>query len=390
MSTNIILRKAWKMLCNYRALWLFGTALALAGVGAIYTVPWSSGQQENDQWIQIKLTEYFTLQVPGSDVTIDLTDPKSIRISAPEGSMWHEIQNQFEHPERLATINIQLILIEFGVILAGSILLGLAARYVAETALFCMVDETTQNDKRLNIWEGLRRGWSPGAGRLFLFDLTVRILIGVIFAWVFGLSIAPLLLALRSRDWVIITLGVGTVSLLIFLVYLWFAVHMILGLVLQPIRRACVLEKQSLAASIREGFRMMKGYPKELGLIGLIWLGIRLCWVPLAGLILLLLLPLLLMTTLLGVGVGGVPGILVTGIASLFTDGLTAWIMGLIAGFPTFLVIMLSPMLFINGLLEVYLSSIWTLAYRDLRAVQPVVEKPGLQARALSTAVSTD
>jgi hypothetical protein len=390
MSINHILRNAWKMLWNYRALWLFGAALAMVGVGAIYTVPWSGDENNNDHWTQIKLTEEFSIRVPGGNMTIDLTDPKRIRIVAPEGTSWNEVQRQIEEVERDTSIHFRLIFIELGIILVGSILLGLMARYIAETAMIHMVNETAQDGKRLSVWEGLRRGWSPGAGRLFLLDLASRILIGVIFAGVFGLAIAPLLLALGSRDWVVITLGIGTVGLLSLTVALWFATIMLLSLVLQPIRRVCVLEKQSLMASIRQGIRMMKHNLKELGLIGLIWLGIRLVWVPLAGMILLLLVPILLMTTLLGVAVGGVPAILVTSITSLFTDGLTTWIMGVLAGFPIFILIMISPMLFISGLMEVYLSSIWTLAYRDLRAVKHMVKEPASQTEVIPAPATAD
>ena len=389
MNLKNILQKAWKMLWNYRALWLFGAVLALVGVGAIYTIPWSS-EDENDQWTQIKLTEDFSIRVPGTDMIIDLTDPERIRIIAPEGTSWNEFQRQMDELERDASIHIRPIFIEILIILIGSILMGVMARYIAETALVRMVNETAENGKQLSAWKGLRRGWSPGAGRLFLLDLMVKILVGVIFAGVFGLTIAPLLLARGSQDWVMITIGIGTVGLLSLIVSLWFAMNMLLSLVLQPIRRACVLEKQSLVNSIRQGIRMMKHHPAELGLIGLIWLGIRLVWVPLAGMIWLLLVPILLMTTLLGVVVGGVPAILVVGIANLFTDSLTAWIMGVLAGFPTFIIIMISPMLFLSGLIEIFLSSIWTLAYRDLIAVKREVEEPDLLEKAVSAAGLTD
>ena len=65
------------------------------------------------------------------------------------------------------------------------------ARYIAETALIHMVNETAQDGKRLRVCEGLRRGWSFGAGRIFLLDLASRILVGVIFTGAFGLAIAP-------------------------------------------------------------------------------------------------------------------------------------------------------------------------------------------------------
>jgi hypothetical protein len=51
-------------------------------------------------------------------------------------------------------------------------------------------------------------------------------------------------------------------------------------------------------------------------------------------------------------------------------EGATPWIMGLLVGLPIFIVVMLSPILFVSGLVEIYKSSIWTLAYRDLKAME--------------------
>jgi hypothetical protein len=40
------------------------------------------------------------------------------------------------------------------------------------------------------------------------------------------------------------------------------------------------------------------------------------------------------------------------------------------------IVVMISPILFVNGLVEIYMSSLWTLAYRDLKATELVTPLP--------------
>jgi hypothetical protein len=192
----------------------------------------------------------------------------------------------------------------------------------------------------------------------------------------FGLAVAPVLLAIGSHEAILIAAGVGTIGLLALAGCLWLAASAVLSLVLQTIRRACVLEDQSLLTSIRQGVTMTKHHLKEVGLLWLVWMGIRLVWAPVGALILILLTPVLLLTILAGVALGGVPAALVTAITSLFMRGATPWIMGALAGIPIFIVVMASPMLFVSGLVEIYKSCIWTLAYRDLRAMERPVQAP--------------
>ena len=382
MKLEKILKKAWQILWNYRALWLFGLFLPIVSANMLSPTSWFN-REDNEQWILVKVTEYFTIRIPGADATVDLTAPGGIRIITPQGTSWHEFRSLVEELEREASIQLWPILIEFAVILVGSLLLGALARYIAETAAIRMVNEAEESGNRLTVWEGLRRGWSPGAGRLFLLDLMIGVLAVIVFVSVFGLAVTPIFLAIGSQEAILITIGLGTLGLLILAYYAWFVVLLLLSLVLQPIRRACVLEDQNLFASIRQGLGMIKYHLKEVGLVWLVWMGIRLVWVPISGLILLLLVPVLLMAILLGIGLGGVPAALMAGIASLFTNGITAWIMGGLAGVPVLIAVMASPMLFLYGLVKVYLSSIWTLAYRELKVAKYPVQEPVPQTKAV-------
>jgi hypothetical protein len=113
-----------------------------------------------------------------------------------------------------------------------------------------------------------------------------------------------------------------------------------------------------------------------VGTVWIIWIGLRILWIPLSFVLMILTAPLLLLTILLGVVVGAVPGVVVAGLSSLFVEGATPWIMGAMVGIPIFILIMISPMLFLGGLVQIFLSSMWTLAYRELRAKEVAVRTP--------------
>jgi len=386
MNLNNILQKTWQMLWHYRALWLFGAVLALVGANVIFPGFWSN-RQEYNQWLDIKLSNNTTIRLPGADMTIDFTAPGGVRIFTQDGNSLREFRDLVELLNREASIDLWPILIEFAVILIGVILLSLITRYIAETALIRMVNEAEAFGVRMSVWQGIRRGLSIQAVRLFLLDLIVGVLAVLAFILVFGLAIAPVLLAIGSHEAILITAGVGTFGLLVLATFLWLAAGALLSLFLQMIRRACVLEDQSLLASIRQGISMTRQHLKEVGMIWLVWMGIRLAWVPLGLIILILLTPVLLLTVLAGIFAGGIPAVLVVLIADLFASEPTSWIMGALAGLPLFFIVMISPILFIEGLVETYMSSMWTLAYRDLKALEsplpapmPVSPKPLAQA----------
>jgi hypothetical protein len=389
MNLNTVLQKAWQMLWYYRALWLCGAILALVGASTITPYP-GIQRQDYNQWTQIKLSETTTLRVPGADMTIDLTAPGGIRLITPDGASWSEFRQLVDVLNREASIDLWPILIELAMILVVSLLLGLAARYVAETALIRMVDEAEETGRRLSTWEGLRRGFSFRAWRLFLLDLAIGVLAAVAFIVVFGLAVAPVLLAIGSHEAIIITAGMSTFGLLILGIYLWLVAGTLLSLFLQPVRRACVLEDKKLLASIRTGFAITRRHLKEAGLVWLIWLGLRVLWIPIGALIIVFLVPVLLLTILAGLALGGIPAALVAAVAGQITSGTTAWILGSLAGLPIFIVVMISPILFVNGLFEIYLSSIWTLAYRELRTMEGAVPEPAPQAPLVPAAGAAD
>jgi hypothetical protein len=244
-----------------------------------------------------------------------------------------------------------------------------------------MVSENEDTGRHLSVREGLQRGFSKRAWRLFSLDLVVGVLGALAFIVVFGLAVAPILLAIGSNETVLIIVGIGTIGLLTLATYLALTAAALLSFVMQPIRRACALEEQGLWASIRQGIGMTKHHLKEVGVLWLVWMGIRLLWVPVSVLVLILLVPLLLVTMFLGIAVAGLPAALAGAITALFIDGATPWIMGALVGIPIFIVVMILPMLFVSGLVEIYKSCIWTLTYRDLMAMDRPVKSLSSQAQ---------
>jgi hypothetical protein len=112
---------------------------------------------------------------------------------------------------------------------------------------------------------------------------------------------------------------------------------------------------------------------REVLVIWFIWIGTRLAWMAATIPVLILLSPILLLFLVAGVVLGAVPALLVGELLSNMVSGPFPWIVGALAGLPPFLLVMLAPMLFLGGLVEVFKSSTWTLAYRDLCALERTV-----------------
>jgi hypothetical protein len=178
--------------------------------------------------------------------------------------------------------------------------------------------------------------------------------------------------------------------LLALAVCLWLAAALVLSFVLQPIRRACVLEEQSLWTSIRLGVRLTIRHFKEMGLLWLVWMGVRLLWALVGMVVVILLLPVLFVTFLIGLVAGGVLAVLVAGLAHLSWNGTTAWLMGALAGLPAFILVMVSPVFFVSGLVEIYKSCIWTLAYHELKAMKVTAQAPVPQLQGLPASGPAD
>ena len=60
------------------------------------------------------------------------------------------------------------------------------------------------------------------------------------------------------------------------------------------------------------------------------------------------------------------------GLTGLILGGNLPIAIGIITGLPVFIIMMVIPMGFLDGLRETYMSSVWTLTYREARALENI------------------
>jgi len=250
-----------------------------------------------------------------------------------------------------------LVAIIIGVVIVVFFLIGIAMtilRYVAETAIIAGVDESESADTKLTVRRGFRLGWSRQAFKLFLVDLVIGIPMAIIIIAMLAIAASPFLIwaaQVPEAVQIIVTLiGVGMILLVILLII---AIALFVSLVEPYIRRRVVLGKQGVFASIGQGIRLVRASLLDTGLMWLLLAGIGIVW----GLVLI---PVFLVLAV------------ANGFVALIPAGLTyllasqSWIAAVIVGLLLMFIMFVPVMSFIQGLFEVYTSSTWTLAYREV------------------------
>ncbi len=367
MSYRETLKRAWGFVGSYRALWLFGALLALTTVNGFYFFYDLDG---DDGWQGITVRDNNTLYLRGQGITIDFRGRGLPRIEADDWDTddvreflrwrwWGDISSE-----------VKAIIISSAVVLAGMILFGLVARYVAEAGLIRMVDRTEETGEKLRMRQGLRLGFSRSAWRLFLVDLLVFLLKALVFGALLAGALSPLLLwTTRSRAAGIAGTAV-TVGLLVLWLVLVLAASAALSLLVQVVRRACAIDGLGVLSSVRRGLLTVRKNLKQVIVVWFIWIGIRLAWMLAAVPVLIAVSPLILPFVLAGVVIGGLPAVAVGGALRPFLEGPFPWIVGAIVGGPIFVLVMSIPWLLVGGLVEVLKSCTWTLTYRELRSLE--------------------
>jgi hypothetical protein len=248
------------------------------------------------------------------------------------------------------------------------IVVGVIAHYVAQAAAIRMVNEYEDTGQKRSVRQGFRLGWSRVAWRLFLLDVSVGLPVVMIFILLILVALAPLLAWVPGNTALGVLGTVATVGLCFLVVVLGIVVGVALSLLLDFFRRMCVLEGLGVVDSIREGYALVRRHLKDVFVMWLIIAG-----VDIAAMVAFV--PIVILLLIVGGGLGGVLALLVGGLTSLVLEGAAPWIAGGIVGIPVFLLILVAPLAWLGGLLEVFKSSTWTLTYRELRAMN------GLEAK---------
>ncbi len=343
MDYGKVLKRAWETTWRYRALWIFGIILALttaSGAGGSGGGGGGGGGNGHRGFL------------PPEDFSWRLSELP-----------WHQI------PARVANT-----MILAGAVVACVIILLIVvtriARYVAETALIRMVDDHEETGERRSVRQGFRMGWSNTAFRLFVINLLISLPVVLAFILLFVLAASPLLLWTTERT---PAGAIGTImssGLFLLLILLAIVVGTVLALLRRFFWRACALEGLGVIESIRAGWGVVSRHLKDVGVMWLIMIGVRLGWAVVMVVSVIVLLPVVLLLIAVGGVLGGVPALLIGELASLFLEGPGPWIIGGVIGLPIFILVVSAPWVFLGGLMEVFKSSTWTLTYRELRALE--------------------
>jgi hypothetical protein len=329
-----VLKRAWEITWRYRALWVFGVLLALTtsrgggNGGAQYNI--------NGDNMAFWGRDFPILQAPPPEVIAQIVGA----------------------------------LIAIGVVLACLLLVlivvSIVVRYVAETALIRLVDDHEETGEKRRVGQGFRLGWSRSAWRLFLIDLLIGLPLAVAFILLFVLAVAPLLLWTTGSDAAGALGTLATIGMVFLFVLLAIVVGVAVTLLMRFFHRACVLEELGVIDAIKRGFGIVRQHLRDVAIMWLIMVGVGI------GLAVAMIVVVILLVMLAAV-VAGLPALLAGGLSSLvFREGAAPWIVGAAVGIPIFFLVLVAPMLFLGGLIEVFKSSVWTLTYRAVRALEAV------------------
>ncbi len=360
-----ILQRSWQILWNYRTLWIFGFILAVAiggnNFGSNSGYRFNNGQTNQPPRVQ---TPGGWEGLHGNTFAEKLND--AFRQA---GAAILKLQEQ--HPVEFR-MGIAVAITLFVVILLVGIVIAVL-RYVAETASIRMVDEYEQTGLKVGFRQGWKYGWSRSSWRLFLINFLVHlpvlvlfVVLGILAWWIFSAILGGVQSAIISSLIVSIVLA-----------FLSIFVTVILMVVLYVLRdlawRMAVLEDTGVMESLGKVTALVRRQWKNVGLMWLVMIGIRIVW---AIAFFILILPLLVVSILTAVGgllVAVVPSLLTAGIASLLSaPAYWPWVFALVIGLPFFFLVTFSPIFLVSGWGQIYQSSVWTLTYRELKALETV------------------
>jgi hypothetical protein len=212
-------------------------------------------------------------------------------------------------------------------------------------------------------------GWSRSAWRLFLIDLLIGLPLVVAFILLFLFALAPLLLWATGSEAAGAVGTVISIGLIFLFILLAIVVAIIVTLLMRFFHRACVLEELGVIEAINRGFCVVREHLADVAVMWLIMLGVG---IGLAVAMIIVVILLVLLATVLA----GIPALMAGGLANLAFEGPVPWIVGAAVGIPIFILVMVVPMLFLGGLIEIFKSSVWTLTYREVRALESVEPEP--------------
>ncbi|MDH7486941.1 MAG: hypothetical protein QHJ81_11775 [Anaerolineae bacterium] len=311
-----ILKRAFHITRRYRVLWIFGILLALfssgGGSGPNINIPGGGQGRAPGGW------------------------PPGFRVPSVDPGVIVGIA--------IACCCLLLLFVVAGIIIS----------YMARTALYRLVDEIEETGRCPSWREGFRLGWSQRALRIFGIDLAIGILFAIVVILLLALALSPLLLLMVDSDALRVLGIVLTIGLVLLTIGVLIVVAVAVSLIKHFIHRQAALEGRSIGESIVLGYQMVRANFKDAAIMWLLMLGVGFGWV-------IVMIPVFIIVLLLAAAAGGIPAWIIWQATE------TLWLT-LLVGIPLFFLVMIPPLVFLNGLYLVFQSSVWTLTYREFRA----------------------
>ena len=165
---------------------------------------------------------------------------------------------------------------------------------------------------------------------------------------------------------------VAAIGLAFLSLFLMIVVAVFLSLLRNFFARAAALEDLGVRASLKYGWAMFKRNWKSAGLMWLVMVGIGIGFGIVGIIVFFLLIPAYLILLLPAGLVAALPALIAFGITSIFASGPLAWIIALLVAIPFFFTILFAPLFLVNGWYKIYESNVWTLTYREIKALESI------------------
>ncbi len=356
-----ILKRAWHILWSYRALWVFGLILALTAAG-------SSGGNGNNG-------ARFSGDSSNQSYEAPLPENWREEISkafAEAGKEFSRILEDGLPALGISKGELTALLWVGAVFVLVMLVVGLVmtiARYVSETAVIRMVDEYEATDTKMTVRQGFRIGWSRTSWRLFLINLIVNIPVFLLLV-VMGVAgfVIYTMVAGQSGDFAVAGI-VGVIGVVFLAIFVVVILSIFLGLLRHFFWRVCALENVGVGESLQRGFTLVRENWKNVGLMWLVMIGLGIAWMLVSIIAIILTIPIVAITAIIAALVAAIPGLLLVGLFSTFLNGYLPWIVGGLFVLPLFFTLAFSPWVLLTAWQQVYTSTVWTLTYREIKAL---------------------
>lgn len=356
-----ILKRAWYILWSYRALWVFGLILAIAAGGSGSQGSNNGSGYEQDSGGGVPTPQ--SLQEALRDAQRELS--QLLQSGIPEANITGQELTTF-----LWVIGAFVL-----VMLIGGIVMAVA-RYVSETAVIRMVDEYEATGNKMTVRQGFRMGWSNTSWRLFLINLIVNlpaIALSIVLLTVGAIVLVSV--ANGNTDF-----GAFSVVSTLVLAFLSIFVVVIVSVLLYLLRnffwRVCVLENAGVRESLQRGFALVLENWKNVGLMWLVMIGLGIVWAIALLILVIISIPVVVVTTVIALLIFAVPFLLLVGLFSTFLGSFLPWIAAGLLIAPLFFTLAFSPWVLLGSWQCVYTSTVWTLTYREIKALPSLLPEP--------------